>query len=390
MPSGQYSVTSSFGQQTGVGPYLLPTGLDTTKPVQIFIVGAVAPNAPGGAVALPSVALPSPAPSSQTVFTLRIYPAQGGSPMAAAEVDVDEASVWSADATTRATMATAFKVFRAQLEALEAAGTPVLLPGASDLIVNRIASAMPLRFDEILAYYYGFDAVAQSIDLLPGMSLRVDWAGYQYCDAPGGSGYAFNGFGTTGTSHLEVARLPDRTLAFDGFSARFVPGFVLQPPPACPIFAGGPVDLQLQGNARRHLRLVWPNSFAGASNVDNSGSANQLSCVLLGADTFADIEAATAAVAAGQSPCVQPATGDDPIVAIEFTSRVTAVPEIWVWMSGIPHRVPLGTTVRNLVQRFMDPIPQQMQLNTVTTNLQLKVRRWQQVNMPPINPMTPC
>lgn len=389
MPAGQYSVTSSLGEKPAAGPYLVPTALSPGQAFSIFVVGPVAAAAPAGAVTLPSVTLPAPAPATQSTFSLSIFANQGQSPLPAAQIDVDKTAAWSPDPAARAAMATAFKVFRAQLEALETAGKPLLLPGASDLIVNRLASAMPLRFDEILTYYYAFDPVAQSIDLLPGMSIRVDWAGYQYCAGPDGPGAGLNGFGTTGSSHLEVVRRPDRTLAFDGFSAQFTQGVSLQPPAGCPLTAGGPADLQLLGNARRHLRLVWPTSLAGAGNVDNSGSSSQLSCILLGASTFADIEAATAATVAGQSACGTQSSGSDPIVSIAFTSRVTVVPEIWVWMKGTPQRVPIGTSVRNLVQRFLDPIPPQMQLGAATSNVQLKVQRWMQANAPPINPVMP-
>ena len=390
MSAGQYGVTSSFGGNTGVGPFLVPTGLTSGSAVSVYVVGPVAKGTPTGPVTLPSVTLPAPAPSTQSIFTLSVVAAMASSPLPAVQVGVDKTAVWSADPTQRATMAMAFKVFRAQLEALEAVSSPPLQPGASDLIVNRLASALPLRFDEVLAYYYAFDAAAQTIDLLPGMSLRVDWAGYQYCDGPGGPGAGLNGFAATGTSHLEIARRPDLTLAFDAFSAQFTQGVSLQPPAACPLLAGGPVDLQLLGNGRRHLRLVWPTSFSGAGSVDNSGTENQLSCTLLGASSFADIEAATAAVVAGQSACGTQSSGADPIVSVAFTGRVTLVPEIWVWLMGTPQRVPIGATVRNLTQRFADPIPLQMQAGGASpTNLQLGIQRWAQVNAPPMNPTTP-
>jgi hypothetical protein len=390
MSAGQYGVTSTFGGGSGVGPFLVPSGLSSGAAVTVYVVGPVSPGAPTGAVTLPAVTLPAPAPTTQSTFTLSIVAAAGQSPLPAVQIGVDKTLAWSADSTQRATMATAFKVFRAQLEALEAVSSPPLLPGASDLIVNRLASALPLRFDEVLTYYYAFDPAAQTIDLLPGMSLRVDWAGYQYCDGPGGPGYGLNGFGTMGTSHLEILRRPDGTLAFDGFSAQFSQGVSLQPPAACPVLAGGPVDLQLLGNGRRHLRLVWPTNFSGAGSVDNSGTINQLSCILLGASSFADLEAATALAVAGQSACGSQSSGADPIVSIAFTGRVTLVPEIWIWMLGTPLRVPVGTTVRNVAQRYADPIAMQMQGGGGSpTNFQLAVQRWLQFNAPPMNPGTP-
>jgi hypothetical protein len=390
MSSGQYGVTSSFGGATGVGPFLVPPNLTSGGTVSIYVVGPVAAGAKAGVVTLPGVTLPSSAASTQTIFTLAIVSSTGGSPLAAAQVNVDAASAWSADPVKRAAMAAAFKVFRAQLEALETGASAPLGPGASDLIVNRVASALPLRFDEVLPYYYGFDASAQSIDLLPGMSLRVDWAGYQYCDGPGGPGAGLNGFAATGTSHLEVVRRPDGTLAFDSFSAQFAPGFGVQPPAGCPLLAGGPLDLQLTGNARRHLRLVWPASFSGAGSVDNGGTSGQLSCTLLGAASFTDLEAATAAVVAGQNGCGTQGVGAAPVVSISFVGRVTLVPQIWVWVLGAAQRVPIGTTVRNLAQRFADPIPLQMQASAATSNLQLAVQRWAQANMKPMNPVSPA
>ncbi len=389
MSTGQYGVTSVFGGSSGVGPFLVPGGLNSGSTVNVYVVGPVVPGTPTGSISLPNVTLPAPAPTTQSTFSLGVV-AANGYPVSAVQVGVDATLAWSADPGQRATMATAFKVFRAQLEALEAAKSPALLPGASELIANRLAAALPLRFDEILTYYYGFDAVGQTIDLVPGMSLRIDWAGYQYCDGPGGTGFGLNGFTATGTSHLEIVRRPDGTLAFDGFSAQFAQGVSLQPPAGCPLLAGGPIDLQLLGNGRRHLRLLWPASFSGAGSVDNAGTTNQLSCTLLGASTFADIEAATAATLAGQSACGTQSSGDDPIVSSSFTGRVTLVPELWIWVGGMPQRVPVGTTVRNVAQRFADPIPLQMQAGGGSpTNFKLTVQRWTQANAQPITASIP-
>ena len=120
MSAGQYGVTSSFGGSTGVGPFLVPSGLTSGAAIAVYVVGPVSPGAPAGAVTLPNVTLPAPAPATQSTFSLNIVPA-GGYPLSAVQVGVDKTVAWSADPTQRATMATAFKVFRAQLEALEAA-----------------------------------------------------------------------------------------------------------------------------------------------------------------------------------------------------------------------------------------------------------------------------
>jgi len=65
-------------------------------------------------------------------------------------------------------------------------------------MLARVASGIPLRIDEILFYHYGLNPTQQNpqqyIDLQPGMTLRAEWGGYQYCDAPGGPGNALNGY----------------------------------------------------------------------------------------------------------------------------------------------------------------------------------------------------
>jgi len=59
-------------------------------------------------------------------------------------------------------------------------------------------------------------------------------------------------------------------------------------------------------------------------------------------------------------------------------------------MCGSPQRAPLGTTVRNLVQRFADPVAIQMQPGNLSpTNLKLSLMRWVQMNAKPNGPMVP-
>ena len=60
MTAGQYGVTSSFGGATGVGPFLVPTGLTSGSAVSVYVVGPVVPGTQAGAVTLPSVTLPAP------------------------------------------------------------------------------------------------------------------------------------------------------------------------------------------------------------------------------------------------------------------------------------------------------------------------------------------
>ncbi|MEJ0024804.1 MAG: hypothetical protein WDN01_02150 [Rhizomicrobium sp.] len=389
MPSS-YTIDTTFppGSTPGTpaGPYLLPaTGgqVDTTKPLVLYIGALAAANT---STASPGIATSE----AQPAFTLTWTAAGFNASLYFAQVSIAASYVWSADAATRARMAQYFNVFRSQVEALEV--TPAtaakggLIPGGTPLLLNRVATNMPLRFDEILPYLYNFNPGNQTFDLVGGMMLRVEWAGYQYCDAPGGQGNALNSFVNSGTGLYPIAQRSDFTLALDTFLASLAPGYNLNPPPTCPTFAAGPLDWSVQGNARRRWRVILPSTIAGSGNVDNQGSSTSLSSLVLGADTFADLDAATADVLAGNSGCGKAAAGNNPIVSIAFNSRVAVIPLLPVMFNNQMIPTPLGSTVRNLIQQISDPAPYQFNgNNATTTNVGAKLRRWSQVTGIPVS-----
>lgn len=391
-PNGpKYSITSSFGGQSGIGPFLIPATATSGQDVDIYVVGPVDSNAAAGPVILPNVTLPTPLLATQTVFSAQIVLPGASAPLPALQITAAAALVWSADSTDRTNLLIAFQVFMAQLEALEVAATPVIVKGSAELIVGRVAAMLPLQYDEILPFFYDFDPLHQTIGVSAGMALQVAWAGYQYCDGPDGPNEGFNGFATTGLTVLDVVRRPDFTLAFDSFSGLFNPGVQLQPPPPppppepVPIQAGGPVDLQLGGNARRHVKLLWPTIFPASNSTQPSGTS--LSCQLVCADTYADLAAAVAQVLGGSGSGIITQADNKPTVVIQFTGRVTIVPYVRTWANGVAQTVAVGTTLRNVVQRYADPAPYQLANTGIgATPFSLGFGRWVQNNDPPFPP----
>lgn len=374
-----YSTSTSFPPGTAgppVGPYLIPVGFPGTytAPLVIWVAALCAPNTKTGNAITPS--------TGQPAFTMDYATAPSGNdPSMFAKVSIDPTFAFSADSAVRARLQASFTAFRAQLEALEVppGGTGGgLVAGGSALVANRVATNMPLRFDEILWYYYSFTPASQYVDLLPGMTLRMEWSGYQYGDGPNGAGYALNGFVGAGTARFVVTRRPDQTLALDAFLGALVPGYVLNTTGDCPLYAGGLLDLALAANARRYLRLFLPTTIAGAGSLDNGGTWVQSGSRLIGADTLADLQAATTAVLAGQSGCGTAGTGNQPVVSIVFNGRVVAVPELSYMLAGAPATVPLGTTLRNVVERIADPAPAQLYGGTSGSNLYVTLSRWTQ------------
>ncbi len=387
--SSSYTVSASFPPGAGnapVGPYLIPpssTSVDYTKPLDIW-VGALC--APGTSTQTPRI---QPNPPSQPAFSLTFVPSQAPHDSSFfAKVSIAPSFVYSADNQTRAQLASAFKLFRAQVEALEVtpetAANGGLIPGGAPLLLNRVATNMPLRYDEILTYLYSFNASSQYVDLLQGMTLRVEWAGYQYCDGPGGAGYGLNSYINTGASQFNVTQRPDYTLAFNAFLAQLTPGYTLSPPTSCPLIAAGLIDLEVSGNARRHMRLFFPTTFSGSGSVDNAGtSSGQMSSRLIGADTYADLETATVEVLAGGTGCGTASQGNKPIVSIVFNGRVAVIPEISFFFDGVTTTVPLGTTLRNILQQIADPAPNQF-FNNQSSNIFVRMSRWLQGGGPPL------
>lgn len=377
MATSSYSFSNALPPTTSSGtegPFLIPPATvgtpDYTKPLLIYVISVCALNTTAATAGITS--------SQNSVFTLSFVASSYSSTTFLALVSVVAASVYSQDPATRTSMLAAFKQFRQQVEALEVSATSAsggLLPGAAVTLLNRVALSMPLRIDEVLTYLYSFDPANQFVDLAAGMNLRIEWAAYQYCDPPGGPGYGFNAFASTGSSRLRVVQRPDLSLALDAFAGAFAPGYGTSPAATCPILAAGPLDLCLGGNARRHLRVILPTMITGSASLDNSGTQQQLSSWLIGADTFADLEAATTDIINGGTGCGKQASGK-PIVSISFTSRVMLVPEVTVLLNGNPTSVPLGTTLKNLVAEYADPTSAQYRnSNTINSDLNLGMNR---------------
>lgn len=388
--STSYTIATTFPpgapSGTAIGPYLMPpsgTAIDTTKPLVIYIGALAAANTTASTPGIVTT-------TAQPAFSLSWTPAGFTTNLYFAKISVAAAYVWSADTGTRVKLAQYFNIFRSQVEALEVTAATAaaggLIPGGTQILLNRVATNMPLRFDEILPYLYNFNALNQSFDLLPGMVLRAEWAGYQYCDAPGGQGNAYNAFVNSGTSRYVISQRPDMTLALETFLAGLIPGYTLNPAPTCPIYAAGPLDWSVQGNARRHWRVVLPSTLSGSGNVDNQGSSANLSARILGADTFVDLDAATADVLAGNNGCSKASAGNNPIVSILFNGRVALIPELPIVLNKQAITVPLGSTVRNVIQQVADPAPYQFNgNNTIASSLGVVLQRWTQAADIPVS-----
>jgi hypothetical protein len=261
----------------------------------------------------------------------------------------------AANFASRANLRPQFDDFIQQVERAEGA---TVRPGATRLIHKLVADQLPSTFDESAYFQYGYfrgtsDNVRTFVDLHPGMRLRIDSQAGQLTPTPPASsadgGFSF-GYVPAGTAYCDLvetlspAGIP--LLAFDAFFASaMLPLVNTNANNTNAALAGGVLDLQSALRQKRWFRICYPPNFLAGDSV-LIGDASQ-NIALIGADTLAILSAATDAY------YTKPLTAVNGSVMAVFRGRVTLVPEITVFVNNTPLYVPVGTTVRNLLSRFM-------------------------------------
>jgi hypothetical protein len=313
---------------TGVQPYVYFSPNTLTPPITLpfaitLYLENIFTNPPAQSINVPPFTI-APTKSSPMAYTLTI--------------DNSKASIaWQFDSTPiRQALSQAFLTFILQLE------QQGLLPGRSTLVQQLLAQNLPLTFAETLYYQYGFNPASGYINLQPGMRLRLDFQEYQEPD-PGNPDF-LNGFVGTGTSYIEVASFMNASgnllTGFNPFLAALQSTTVTTNTGG----AGGGIDLMGAPYAYPYFRLFYPKSVASADSTGYVGTQENVS--LVGASTLSNLNTATQAyLTSGTcSGCAA--------VQTFFRGRVTVTPEIPVFMLGVLRYVPVGTTIRNLMQGF--------------------------------------
>lgn len=231
------------------------------------------------------------------------------------------------------------------LESLEGHGVAY---GATPAIRAALALQTPATFAESLFLNYSY--VSQSagqkmgyVDLMPGMRVRLESQFSQLI--PQAPANLTNGYVTAGTACFDVISTPDGPngtplLGFDAFLASLPIPAVLNATGG----VGGLIDLRSESFRRRHLRVCYPTQFPAG---DTAGSPSPFqAAALIGADTLSGLAAATASYYAGQTPA-------DPASIAFFRGRTVLVPEVLAFVNSTPGFVPIGTTCRNLLARYV-------------------------------------
>ena len=240
----------------------------------------------------------------------------------------------------------AYRSFLANLATLESQSGKVL-PGAVPLIKARIAERVPMSLDRSLFYHYGFEPSQGFVDLLAGMRLRVDYQNFQ--ELPVRSGVTTKGFAGSGSSYYSINSylqpvtngLPIPLLGFDAFTTKLQLGIGAD---ASKDGGGGILDFQKVGFRQPYYRLFYPSQFAGPGVP----SGVERVITIVGAANSAELQAATQQYLDNNGVI----NTTNIRVSCFFRGRVVVVPEIAVLVQEQPVYVPVGTTVRQLIERY--------------------------------------
>lgn len=239
-------------------------------------------------------------------------------------------------ALTNVNLEADYRAFMQQLSGLAAS------PASVALVQRRLAERLPVSIGGGLRYYYSYTD-GQHVDLVGGMRLRVEYQNYQFVHPVDKT--AQSGFVGSGTAYYSLNFQSDAAgeyLSFDPFLSA-VPVAVTTSETV-----SGLVDLLQPGYRKPFYRLVYPDNFVPASGTVGAERVT----VLIGADSLSDLEQATTYYRSPNQATVVP-PGD--VALAYFRGRATLVPEIAVFVQEQPLHVPVGTTLRQLAERYGQP-----------------------------------
>lgn len=346
------SFNTGASETTSQAPYLLPRCFDADEPQDLkIVISAVGSDTADSA----ACAVKAGAEKNQDFSLDWSTSAVASTQVRVAEVNVSSAAVYSGREEDRNRLKASFEAFMLELSALEEKNC--LNGGDTAAIRDRVASALPLRLDEILPYHYGFDPTNRVIDLQPGMRLRVEQGAYQYidpepCEIPGECpDHPSAAYVGTGNAYLQVVRRPDQKLAFEPYLGANDPikavGENTETGSGRVRAISGAMGLAAAGMSHRYARLVYPPQYPTTDNTNAVAADNELPfrVGLLLADRMEHLQNA-ANEQISSSGCA------DDIQCAYFTGRSFVIPEVLVRIQGVEKYVALGTTVRDAVGQY--------------------------------------
>lgn len=235
----------------------------------------------------------------------------------------------------------AFKAFKEAVSHLEA--NDHVCPNATRIACSYLAQQLPLPLDETALYALNlytpkslsFLTGSHSfIDLQPGMRLKVVY-GNLYSETIGDD--VVTSYAGTGTDYMNISSVQDSNLL--SFNAALNTEGISVPLATGKNNRVAATAMDLMSNLP-YQRLVYPNQPFTAVNVPNDDPG--VNATIVRAQTYQDLENQMQ-----YYPSVAPAQDEYAI----FFGRTIVIPEISIHVNGTKTFVPVGTTLRHLVER---------------------------------------
>jgi hypothetical protein len=323
-----------------------------------LLASAMSPGSTLAALTIPDVATEEMA--SEPIKSGSFHIASSGSTLEVAISVTGGLHLFDTDHDVRKNLHEEFEALYVTLDELETKNK--LVPGGARLIASRLAEHLPLPIEETLLYSFGMvnnrfsflDTHQVYVDLKPGLRLKISLSGFYHQPSIESNGQPLSAFGGTGVEYITLSYDPDtKAVVFNSFLNKQA---VSQADPTTkPHIASSVLDLAAATEQRAYHRLYYPsagNRFAPPT-VPNSLPENN--ATIVSTDNYVTLPEAKLIEPNGSS--------------VLFSGRSLIIPEFRVTINSNEVYVPIGTTLRHIVEQEM---------NTMVPPVQLKMTR--QVN----------
>ncbi|MEM8888402.1 MAG: hypothetical protein AAGD28_10515, partial [Bacteroidota bacterium] len=215
--------------------------------------------------------------------------------------------------------------FSGFLKKIETEAGNSLKAGAINLIQSRIAERINVPLSDSLFFHYGFEPTLNQVELKAGMRLRVEYQNFQF--VPRSDSRAIQGFVGSGNAIYEINQVVQAgkpKISFDPFLSS-IHTSVSQANGSAK--AGGLLDLAA-ADPNSYYKLSFPSEYGDVSQAQDGDKMT----VLKGADRWGDLF-------------------EDKTTDRNLLGRAVIIPEIQIFVNEEVVYVPIGTTLRQILER---------------------------------------
>lgn len=225
-----------------------------------------------------------------------------------------------------------------------------LTPGGARLVAQVTTQYLPLPLTEIPLYAFNLtnpilypflQATQTYMDLLPGMRLNIAYGNLYQENLNQTTVPAYGG---AGSGYIEISTMAGTNqLSYESFLDTMNIQVPLNGSSKLRIAAGA-ADLMASGETQPYNRLFYPTApGSGFTPIDTPDNNPAKNATIVRAGSYADMLVNTSSF----PYCCQAANGRCAV----FFGRTQLIPEIGVRVNGEQLYVPVGTTLKHLVER---------------------------------------